>query len=288
MAGKPPWKFDVLNITYENQTPDKVDLEVKITQPSRGVTALTGWIDIKEDITDDAFIEIQLLYSKTGTGNSYSPTPFRLQKMNTSQFINWPYKEYLLDSLKGCAENYIDVGDAPFVAPVTKRRVSLNECVFGTEKMPTMMKNGFYKMEIHISNALEGYGCGLCQIYDSLQAAKPVWKFDILDVRYNIQTPDKIAIEIKITQPARGVYTVNGHFDIKEDVTDETFFEIGILYSKTGTGNSYSPTPFRLRKMNLSEFVNWPYKEYLSATVEQCGENVVEFEDDDDDDDDDG
>lgn len=111
-----------------------------------------------------------------------------------------------------------------------------------------------------------------------MQAAKPVWKFDILDVRYNIQTPDKIAIEIRITQPARGVYTVNGYFDIKEDVTDETFFEIGILYSKTGTGNSYSPTPFHLRKMNLSEFINWPYKEYLSGTVDQCGENAIEFE----------
>uniref|UniRef100_A0A1A9UT13 Uncharacterized protein n=1 Tax=Glossina austeni TaxID=7395 RepID=A0A1A9UT13_GLOAU len=382
-AETPPWKFDVLNITYENQTPDKLDLEVKITHPSRGVTALTGWIDIKEDITDDAFIEIQLLYSKTGTGNSYSPTPFRLHKMNATQFINWPYKEYLLETLKGCAENYVELEDEPFVAPITKRRLSLNACVFGTGKMPTMMKNGFYKLEIQLSNQLVGYACArrevdliiprppyllipipfphkcdrkisagigkklkhalttpytqimsfyvylgnngmflhksrehrgifpkyfdinICGIprtaaqclfrgfemkfwfsifavillgFRILQAAKPVWKFDILDVRYNIETPDKIEMELRITQSARGVYTVDGYFDFKADVTDETFFEIRILYSKTGTGNSYSPTPFHLKKMNLSEFINWPYKEYLSNTVDECGENVFEFE----------
>ncbi|KAI9589626.1 hypothetical protein GQX74_007794 [Glossina fuscipes] len=268
-AEKPPWKFDVLNVTYASQTPDKLDLKIKITQPSRGVNALSGWIEIKEDITDDVFIEIQLLYSKTGTGNSYSPTPFRMHKMNTTQFINWPYKEYLLDTVRGCAENYVEIEDEPFVAPVTKRRISFDDCVFDTEKLPTMMKNGFYKMEINVSNDIIGH----------LQAAKPIWKFDILDVKCDIQTPDKIEMKIKIAQPARGVYAINGYIDIREDGTDEAFFEIGIFYSRTGTGNSYTPTPFHLRKMNLSEFINWPYKEYLFGTIKECGENIVEVED---------
>uniref|UniRef100_A0A1A9X5P0 Uncharacterized protein n=1 Tax=Glossina brevipalpis TaxID=37001 RepID=A0A1A9X5P0_9MUSC len=159
-AENPPWKFDVLDVTFEVQNTDIFEMEAKITQPTRGVYAVSGVLNFKEDITDECHMELQLLYSKTGTGNSYSPTPFRLQKMNTTEFMNWPYKDYLLDTLRTCAENFVELEeDIPFVAPVKKTRVVLNECKFNSDKLPTVMKNGFYKMEI--------------RVYDQIEAVKP-------------------------------------------------------------------------------------------------------------------
>uniref|UniRef100_A0A1A9X5P1 Uncharacterized protein n=1 Tax=Glossina brevipalpis TaxID=37001 RepID=A0A1A9X5P1_9MUSC len=161
---KPTWKFDILDATYEITNPNVVDMQLKITQPTRGVYAVNGSIDIKVDLTDEITFEIDILYSKSGTGNSYRSTPFRLRKMNLTEFVNWPYKDYLRETLRQCAKNYIEF-EGKFVAPVEKTCITLEECKFDTDNMPTMMKNGFYKLEAHTTYASLSV---LVQIYDSI------------------------------------------------------------------------------------------------------------------------
>lgn len=140
---KPQYNLDIIDIEW-NVTTKNLDMEWAISQPTRGVFAVTGFMDFKEDInTDNAKGWVNIYYSSNAV--SYMLTPFRVLPTVFTDGVNFLYKNYLMDEMKKCCENPIDFEDK-FVQPLTKRRMVCENCLLPSDNFPTSMRMGFYKI----------------------------------------------------------------------------------------------------------------------------------------------
>lgn len=116
----------------------------KIEQPTRGTFAISGIVDIKEDInTDNAKISVDIYYSKNAI--SYALTPFRIPPTVSTDGLNFLYKIYLMKTITKCCENAIDFEDK-FVGPLTKRRMICKDCIFDGDNFPSHLRQGYYRL----------------------------------------------------------------------------------------------------------------------------------------------
>lgn len=144
---KPNWTFDFISVELDNKSPNIANIEVEITKPRRGVSALSGSLELKEDITDELHVELATFYSPTGS--NFNRTPFAIPEANLSTIMNNYYKEYIMDSIQNCSENTPRIEDE-FVAPLRKCAMHLTDCVISNENMPTMLRIGYYKLVFRV------------------------------------------------------------------------------------------------------------------------------------------
>lgn len=151
---QPDWTFDLISVSVENHTPEKVFVELSITRPSRGIFGLSGSIDFKDDITDDFLISVSLFYSATG-GSDFYRSPFNIPESRMSKFLNDFYKDMIMESFMKCGENAPETEDK-FVEPLKKGIIKLKDCLISNKNMPSKMRSGYYKVIIKYRNLAEG------------------------------------------------------------------------------------------------------------------------------------
>ncbi|XP_046808409.1 uncharacterized protein LOC111684595 [Lucilia cuprina] len=142
---KPQYIVDVIDIEWNVTTKNKCDMGWQISQPTRGTFAVSGFFEFKEDInTDNAKGWVNIYYSSNAI--SYTLTPFHIPPTGFTNIMNFLYKNYLMDSVKECCENPIDI-ENKFVPPLTKRRLICKNCLMQGDNFPSHMRMGFYKMK---------------------------------------------------------------------------------------------------------------------------------------------
>lgn len=129
------------NITTTNNC----EMFWEVTQPSRGVFAFRGFLNIKEDInTNNAVCGLSIYYSKNGI--SYTLTPFHIPPTTVlTEYINVAYTQYMKDTVTECCENAIDYKDK-FSSPLTKRQMICKDCILLGDNFPSHLKAGYYRV----------------------------------------------------------------------------------------------------------------------------------------------
>ncbi|KAM7341940.1 uncharacterized protein ACRADG_009533 [Cochliomyia hominivorax] len=154
VKSEPDWTFDFVSINVINQTPDITFVDLYVTRPSRGVFAMSGVVDIKEDLTDDLLLGVTVLYSMTG-GSDFIKSPFNVPESNLTIILNKFYKDIVMESISDCSEE-APTTDDHFVAPLTKRKVTFDNCIISNENMPSKLRKGFYKIIFKYRKQSEG------------------------------------------------------------------------------------------------------------------------------------
>ncbi|XP_065361933.1 uncharacterized protein LOC135955510 [Calliphora vicina] len=115
----------------------------------------------------------------------------------------------------------------------------------------------------------------LCTI-SSIQA-KPEYEVDVLDIEWNVTTPENFDMEWDITQPQRGIFAISGFADFKKDInTDKAKGLVNIYYSPNAV--SYMLTPFRIPMTIFTDGMNFLYKVYMMEEMKNCCEDAIDFE----------
>lgn len=148
------WTYELLEINCINNTPDLYNWNWHLKRVARGHFVIDGDITVGKDLTDDTIVYAELFYSPFG--QHFFRTPFHIPNVTLSDFYNKFYKDLCLDSLSECATNQPlkDKSDV-FVAPLTKRIMKFENCVFSTENLPSHMKSGYYKANIAFTNEVD-------------------------------------------------------------------------------------------------------------------------------------
>ncbi|XP_023302577.2 uncharacterized protein LOC111684596 [Lucilia cuprina] len=145
IQAKPQYIVDVIDIDWNVTSTNNCDMEFRISQPTRGIYAVSGFIEFKEDInTENATAWVHIYYSTNAI--SYTLTPFHISPTVLTNIMNFLYKNYLMDSVKECCENPIDF-ENKFVSPLTKRRLICENCLMKSDNFPSHLRVGFYKLE---------------------------------------------------------------------------------------------------------------------------------------------
>ncbi|XP_075168644.1 uncharacterized protein LOC142240799 [Haematobia irritans] len=142
--GEQNWSYDILNIEVKFDNPDVVNASITAARVARGVYLANGVLDIKEDLTDDCEIGMEMFFSPTGLRNSYTRTPFAIARSKLSHIFNYYYKPIAMKSIKECSDNAPYTEDV-FKLPITKRLITFTNCTVSPENMPSHMKSGYYR-----------------------------------------------------------------------------------------------------------------------------------------------
>ncbi|TMW53026.1 hypothetical protein DOY81_001889 [Sarcophaga bullata] len=151
IKGETDWTYDILEVYCINRTPDKLDIKIYLKRVSRGYFVMDGTVNIGEDATDETIVYANSFYSPTG--QYYIRTPFEIQRMPLSEFMNTFYKDFLMEGFKNCATNaeFMD-SSGKFISPLTKRLVMLENCTFPNENMPSHLQSGYYNLTLVFTN----------------------------------------------------------------------------------------------------------------------------------------
>lgn len=137
---------EILEVEWNVTNNDAADVQLYVSHPSRGVTALAGVIDVKKDLnTDNIFSEVTMYYSKNGI--SYTLTPFGSPRGKATRLVNVMYKDYVMDALVKCCDNPLVI-EGKFEPPIiTKRKMTLKDCIPEVDNYVSSMRLGFYRLE---------------------------------------------------------------------------------------------------------------------------------------------
>ncbi|XP_075148362.1 uncharacterized protein LOC142222231 [Haematobia irritans] len=147
-----PYTIDVLEMDWNITTTDLIAMNFKVVQPSRGIFAFNGYIDVKEDLAiEKSRMQVKVYYSSNDM--HYQLTPFHIHEQTVLDYLNGPYTLYTMDALKECCENspYAD----KFVTPLKKFTMKCEKCVLPTKNSPPAMRLGFYRMVLMFYNEVE-------------------------------------------------------------------------------------------------------------------------------------
>ncbi|KAM7356625.1 uncharacterized protein ACRADG_002281 [Cochliomyia hominivorax] len=141
---KSQYIVDIIDVEWNITTTNNCDMYWKLSQPTRGIFAISGYLDFKEDInTDKATGKVDIYYSSNAI--TYMLTPFRIPPTIFTDGVNFLYKHFLMDTMLDCCENAINFEDK-FVAPLTKRRMTCENCELKSDNFPSHLRPGFYRM----------------------------------------------------------------------------------------------------------------------------------------------
>ncbi|XP_075169324.1 uncharacterized protein LOC142241441 [Haematobia irritans] len=153
------WSYDILSVEVKYDNPDVINASLKETRVARGVYLVNGIFDVKQDLTDDCELGMDIFFSPSGLNSSYFRTPFAIARSKLSYFFNQYYKPIAMKSLTECTDNSPYIEDV-FRPPLTKRLITFTNCTISTENMPTYAKPGYY----HIVFNYYQQCAGLCII----------------------------------------------------------------------------------------------------------------------------
>ncbi|XP_075162418.1 uncharacterized protein LOC142235078 [Haematobia irritans] len=144
--------IDIIEVDWNITTNNAIDIKMKSVQPRRGIFAVKGYIELKEDLDLEASLsQVKIYYSSRG--QVFQLSPFRVPEQTLETTMNGAYKIYLMDRLHECCDN-APYGD-PIESPVTKRKINFNNCLFPTDTFPPTMRLGYYKLVIMVYQEVE-------------------------------------------------------------------------------------------------------------------------------------
>lgn len=111
-------------------------------------------MELRQDLTDDLLLSAQVYYNPTG-GKNFVKTPFRVPEATLSNVLNTAYKDMLMETAVKCIENAPNFEDK-FIAPLTKRVLIFRNCHADAENMPSVLKKGYYKIEVKYTKQARG------------------------------------------------------------------------------------------------------------------------------------
>lgn len=152
---KQAWTYDLIDIQIHNGDLSVMEFNLTVVKIKRGEYAMNGWLDIRQDMDDSLFLEMKFFTSQTGGPNAvWKKMSMEMRNSSLTTFMNKHYKTMVMESLKECTEN-APVFDE-FEAPLTKRLIKINNCIFKSDNMPAQMAKGFYKLPWKFSGQYEG------------------------------------------------------------------------------------------------------------------------------------
>ncbi|XP_037941056.1 uncharacterized protein LOC119674006 [Teleopsis dalmanni] len=141
--GKINHTFEPIDASFYTSNPNVIDSKLSVYRISRGKYGLNGFIDIKQDLSNDYMLELYVLRSVSGN-DRYIPTAIRMPPKNLEYYMNKVYKRIIMTTFSKCAPNSPQF-QTEFKAPLTKRRFDLNKCLTDTTNFP-YVRSGFYKV----------------------------------------------------------------------------------------------------------------------------------------------
>lgn len=89
-----------------------------------------------------------------------------------------------------------------------------------------------------------------------------------------------VDFKLRTSKISRGVYGIEGYFDVKQDIDDTLFFEAELFRSKLyGPLAYYSKLPMKVANTTLSNLMNEYYKQFVMNTLVNCTDQAPYFED---------
>ncbi|XP_075153243.1 uncharacterized protein LOC142226887 [Haematobia irritans] len=146
------YDIDIIEVDWNITTTDAIDIKLKSVQPKRGIFAINGYIELKEDVRLEASLsQVKIYYSSRG--QVFQLSPFRVPEQTATSTMNGPYRIYVMDRMQECCENapYGDIIESP----ITKRKVTFNNCQFPTDTIPPTMRLGYYRLVIMVYGDIE-------------------------------------------------------------------------------------------------------------------------------------
>ncbi|XP_059225831.1 uncharacterized protein LOC106088003 [Stomoxys calcitrans] len=129
-------------MTFYTSNTDILEVEYEVKRISRGRYGFSGFLDFKTDLDDSVLVDVSLKRSQRREG-PYRDTSMKAPNVTLSTAMNVYYKLMIMDTVAECCEN-APVFKKRFEAPLTKRRVIINECEMSQDGMPLIMPDGFY------------------------------------------------------------------------------------------------------------------------------------------------
>ncbi|XP_037942909.1 uncharacterized protein LOC119675773 [Teleopsis dalmanni] len=133
---------EFISVKGSSSNNDIFETNMKLERIKRGVYALSGLMDFKEDTTDEWMVEIVVLKSRYGN-NPYKPTAIKAPKDTLHNNINGVYKRFFMNYTRECAPKAPQIV-GKFVPPLTKRRILFTRCIVTTKYFPPM-EPGYFK-----------------------------------------------------------------------------------------------------------------------------------------------
>lgn len=148
------WTYEVLDVKTGTSDPNIIDIDFKTERKSRGVYSVSGYMEFKIDADDSLIVEGILYRSSNGANlEDYKKVPLSIDNETLTVTMNKYYKEFVMESLKDCAENFPYFEE--FEPPLTKRYIKLNKCLVSTDPLPSHMSNGYYRLLIKLHGPVE-------------------------------------------------------------------------------------------------------------------------------------
>ncbi|XP_061395981.1 uncharacterized protein LOC133331613 [Musca vetustissima] len=137
------WDFELINVDYYASNPELADIELNVQRIDRGRYGCSGFIDFKVDINEeDVRLEFILQRSQFKSG-PFTTMPMKIDNETLTTALNVFYKNIIMEDAQECCEN-APYFNGTFKGPLTKRRVTLNQCSISSEKLPSYMMDGYY------------------------------------------------------------------------------------------------------------------------------------------------
>lgn len=147
------------NIEFKSSDADFLNGELEIVRIARGVFGISGYIEIKQPVDETSSMEASFYRDKYCDGN-YEIQAYSVSNTDFPAAMNNIYKDYIMESLKECAEN--EPVFETFVPPLTKRCIVFDSCQISTDNLPSHVDDGCYwlSMSLHgqVEASIEIYG----------------------------------------------------------------------------------------------------------------------------------
>lgn len=150
------WTYEVTDVKTNSKNPDLLKLVMKVERIRRGVYGVAGFMDINFDADDNVIVETMLFHSRNG-GNvdEYKKLPMQIANETLTFTMNKFYKPYIMESLVKCSEDAPEFDE--FVVPLTKRNITMKNCIVSTDNLPSHMSEGYYRFLFKVYGPVEAY-----------------------------------------------------------------------------------------------------------------------------------
>ena len=152
VAGDNQWAYELQDVKCVSENKDLYDCQFEVLRKSRGVFGLSGYMDIKFD-ADDSLIVEGYIYRSMGMAQSYYKMPFDIANETLTEVMNKFYIPLIMDDIKDCSVDAYN--SETFEPPLTKRKIILDKCLISTDKLPSHMSEGNYRLDIYFHGPCE-------------------------------------------------------------------------------------------------------------------------------------
>lgn len=153
VAGDHDWTYELQDVNCESDNKDLYDCHFEVLRISRGVFGLSGYVDFKFDADDSLITEAYLYRSSVMPPQSYFKMPYDIVNATLTEIMNKFYIPIIMDDIQDCTVD--SYNSKVFKPPLTKRKILIDKCLLTTDKLPSHMSEGNYRMNVNFHGPIE-------------------------------------------------------------------------------------------------------------------------------------